>query len=96
MGKDDVISSLKKFKEVKGRRYPIKRIGIFGSVARGDEKGTSDIDIVVELSNQDLFDIIGIKQDLEEAFHCPVDIVSYRKTMNQFLKSRIDREAIYV
>ncbi|MBW1814278.1 MAG: nucleotidyltransferase domain-containing protein [Deltaproteobacteria bacterium] len=95
MGKDDIISSLKKYKEVKGRQYPIKRIGIFGSVARGDIKIKNDLDIVVELAKQDLFDIIGIKHDLEEEFHCSVDIVSYRETMNQFLKSRIDSEAIY-
>jgi len=96
MGKDDIISSLKKYKEIKGRQYSIKRIGIFGSVARGDVKEKSDLDIVVELGKQDLFDIIGIKQDLEEAFHCSVDIVSYRESMNQFLKTRIDSEAIYV
>lgn len=96
MGRDDIISSLIKYKEEKGKRYPIKRIGIFGSIARGDDKENSDLDIVVELAKQDLFDIIGIKQDLEEEFHCPVDIVSYRETMNQFLKSRIDSEAIYV
>lgn len=39
----------------------------------------SDIDIVVELKKQDLFNLIGIKQDLEATLHRPVDIVSYLK-----------------
>ncbi len=56
----------------------------------------SDIDVVVELGKQDLFNIIGIKQDLEEQFSKPVDVISYREKMNQFLKKRIDKEAVYV
>jgi uncharacterized protein len=39
--------------------------------------------------------LVGIKQDLEERLHRSVDIVSYRENMNQFLKKRIDGEAIY-
>jgi predicted nucleotidyltransferase len=43
-----------------------------------------------------MFCLIGIKQDLEEKFHRPVDIVRYRDRMNAFLKKRIDNDAIYV
>jgi predicted nucleotidyltransferase len=56
----------------------------------------SDVDVVVMLGNQDLFNLIGIKQDLEEQLQIPVDIVSYREKMNPYLKRRIDSEAIYV
>jgi len=56
----------------------------------------SDIDIVVELNKPDLFYLVDIKQDLEEKFHRPVDIVRYRDRMNAFLKKRIDKEAVYV
>jgi len=56
----------------------------------------SDIDIVVKLEKQDLFNMIGIKQDLEDALHTQVDIISYRERMNAFLKQRIDKEAVYV
>ena len=56
----------------------------------------SDVDVVVVLGNQDLFNLIGIKQDLEDQLQVPVDVVSYREKMNQHLKSRIDSEALYV
>ena len=56
----------------------------------------SDIDVVVELETQDLFDLIGIKLDLEEQLSQQVDIVSYREKMKEFLKRRIDKEAVYV
>ena len=91
-----IIKRLKKFKEENQSKYHIKRLGIFGSVARNTAVSKSDIDIVVSLSKQDLFEIIGIKQDLEENLHSTVDIVSYRKKMNPFLKKRIDKEAVYV
>ena len=54
-----------------------------------------DIDVVVELENPDLFNLIGIKQDLEERFHCAVAVVRYCEKMNSFLKRRIDQEAVY-
>ena len=47
------------------------------------------------LEKQDLFNLIGIKQDLEEKFGLPVDIVSYREKMNNYLKRRIEDEALY-
>jgi uncharacterized protein len=71
-------------------------MGVFGSLARNDFDSNSDIDIVVELEKQDLFLLIGIKQDIEDEFHKHVDIVSYRERMNTFLKNRINKEAIYV
>jgi predicted nucleotidyltransferase len=54
------------------------------------------VDVVVVLGNQDLFNFIGIKQDLEEQLQLPVDIVSYREEMNQYLKLKFDSEAVYV
>ncbi|MFH1504434.1 MAG: nucleotidyltransferase domain-containing protein [Candidatus Omnitrophota bacterium] len=74
----------------------MERLGVFGSVARDTANENSDIDIVVILKKQDLLEIIGIKQGLEESLKSPVDVVSYREKMNSFLKKRIDKEAIYV
>jgi hypothetical protein len=96
MGKDEVARSLLQYKEMNKDRYQILRLGFFGSAARDSMDEESDIDVVVELSEPDLFKLIGIKQELEEMLHRPVDIVRYRDKMNAFLKRRIDREAVYV
>ena len=96
MKRNEIILSLQRFKEMNQRKYSIKRIGLFGSAARDSMNEQSDIDVVVELETQDLFDFIGIKLDLEEQLSQEVDIVSYRKKMNEFLKRRIDKEAVYV
>jgi len=94
--RDEILSALFKYKKKTQRKYQIQRLGVFGSTARNQMGDSSDIDIVVELEKQDLFYLIGIKQDLEKELHYPIDIVSYRTNMNEFLKNRIDSEAVYV
>ncbi len=96
MKRDEVIRFLRGFKDMNKDKYQIKRLGIFGSAARDTMNESGDIDVVVELTVPDMFMLIGIKQELEEQFHCHVDIIRYRANMNAFLKSRIDREALYV
>ncbi|MBA3018739.1 MAG: nucleotidyltransferase [Desulfobacteraceae bacterium] len=96
MERNEIIRTLRCFMDMNKDRYKIIRIGVFGSAARDSMNEQSDIDVVVELGKQDLFNIIGIKQDLEEQFSKPVDVISYREKMNQFLKKRIDKEAVYV
>jgi predicted nucleotidyltransferase len=95
MNRDDIIEALRHFKEGNQRRYRIEKIGIFGSSARGEMNPESDIDVVVVLEKQDLFNLIGIKQDLEEQLGVPVDVVSYREKMNNHLKRKIEDEALY-
>jgi predicted nucleotidyltransferase len=96
MKRDQIITLLRQFKKQNQNKYNIIKIGLFGSAARDIMCKDSDLDVVVILGKQDLFNLIGIKQDLEEQLHLPVDVISYRLNMNPFLKGRIDTEAIYV
>ena len=50
--KDEIIAALRIFKEEFGEKYGIEKIGLFGSVARGEHKENSDIDVCVKLQNQ--------------------------------------------
>jgi uncharacterized protein len=96
MERAEILKALKEYKKESSEKYGILKIGIFGSAARGTVTEHSDLDIVVNLLEQDLFSLIGIKQELEEHFHSKVDVVSYRLKMDPFLKKRIDQEAVYV
>ncbi|MGB9593902.1 MAG: nucleotidyltransferase family protein [Anaerolineae bacterium] len=96
MTRDDVLRVLARFRDTRRDEYGIVRIGIFGSVARGESTETSDVDVVVELAHPDLLLLAGIKQELEELLHRPVDVVRYRERMNPHLKARIQKEALYV
>ena len=96
MTREDVLTTLARFQRTKRDEYHIRRIGIFGSAARNRLGAASDVDVVVELVEPDLLALVGIKQDLEELLHRPVDVVRYRERLNPFLKRRIEQEAIYV
>ena len=92
----EVLRVLGSRKDVLTSNYGVTKLGIFGSIARDEASKTSDVDVVVEMEKPDLFYMVHIKEELEEALHCPVDIVHYRKRMNDFLKKRIKRDVVYV
>lgn len=95
MDKTEIIEILRSYKKEFAEEYRILDIGIFGSAARDETGINSDVDVVVRISHPDLFTLAGIKDELEERLHRPVDIVTYRENMNQFLKKKIDAEAVY-
>lgn len=92
----EILLYLKEYKELKKDEYHIKKLGIFGSYARGEADENSDIDIVVDFTKPDLLNQVGIMQELREKFHKKVDVIALWKRMNPKLLSRIQRDAIYV
>lgn len=58
-------------------RHHGRRVRLFGSVARGDERRRSDIDLLVDFdAESSLFDVIRLSRELEELLGLPVDVVS--------------------
>ncbi|RJQ66734.1 MAG: nucleotidyltransferase [Desulfobacteraceae bacterium] len=92
---DEALSILRKHKAQFSAAYGVTEIGIFGSLVRGEARPDSDVDVVVKMKKPDLFFMVHIKESLEDDLHRPVDVVRLRERMNPFLKSRIEREAIY-
>src|SRR6266566_2786189 len=51
------------------RRHGVSQVRVFGSYARGQQTGISDVDLLVEFEpRRDLFDLIELKQELEQRF----------------------------
>lgn len=94
--RQEIILLLKDFKMRQAEKYGILKLGIFGSVARGQQTENSDVDIYYEGEAQGLFSLSHMKNELEELLGCPVDIIRLRDRMNQLLRKRIEREGIYV
>jgi predicted nucleotidyltransferase len=96
LSRDAILTELRRLKPVLSLRYGVNRLALFGSFAKGEARPGSDIDVVVELGEPDLFALVHVKEELESKFQCSVDVIPYTELMNSFLKSRIQREAIYV
>ncbi len=61
------------------KHHGVTKAALFGSVARGEVKKNSDIDILVKLKKgKSLFDFVGLKIELEERLGKKVDLVTYR------------------
>jgi len=88
--------------EIKERIIPIlgrsgiKKAAIFGSLAKGEAKTSSDIDILVEIkSDMSLLYYIGIKLELEEALKMRVDLVEY-ETIKPLIREKILNEQVAI
>jgi uncharacterized protein len=58
-------------------RHHANRVRVFGSVARGDDRPDSDIDLLVDFApDSSLFDLMRMARELEELLGHPVDVVS--------------------
>lgn len=78
------------------REYNVQRIGVFGSFIRGDQNPTSDIDILVELSEPiGLFRFVGLEHRLEELLGRDVDLVTPR-ALKSSMKDDVLRQVVYV
>ena len=78
------------------KKHNVKKAGFFGSYARGEEKEKSDIDILIELEKHlSLFDVIGIKLELEKAIEKKIDLVEY-ETIRPELKEIILKDEILI
>jgi len=94
--REEVLALLKTFMERQQAEYRLISIGIFGSLARGEARGDSDVDIVFETNEPNLFRTARMKQDLEELLGRSVDVLQLRGLTNLRLKARIEKEAVYV
>ena len=78
---------LKKEKPFFAEKYGVKELGIFGSFVRGEERGDSDLDILVEFEKPLRLDLIGfieLENHLSDVLGAKTDLV-----MKEDLKPRI-------
>ena len=62
---NEYLTKIRQFKQQFAEKYGIISIGIFGSVARGEQHEESDLDVFVELKDPDPFIMFDIKEELE-------------------------------
>jgi len=92
----EIIEILRDYKARSAEKYGIETLGLFGSVARGEQNEKSDIDVFILLKKPDFFVRMAIKEELEHLFHTEIDLVPIFETMRMLLRNNIKQDAIYV
>lgn len=90
------IEILKRHKGLIKKKYPVKRIGVFGSFARGEGKKGSDVDVLVEFRKTvDFFEFLDLKEYLEQMLERDVDLVT-KKALKPLIRDKILNQVVYV
>jgi hypothetical protein len=80
------------------RSRGVTALYVFGSVARGEARSTSDVDIIVDYdpsSDFNLIDLAGVRRRLSERLGVEVDVVT-RKGIHRRIRDKVLEEAIRV
>ncbi|NSW76530.1 MAG: nucleotidyltransferase domain-containing protein [Candidatus Atribacteria bacterium] len=96
MRREDILRLLAARRNELMRKFRLRKMGLFGSFARGEENAESDVDIAVAMENPDLFALAWLKAELEEILGRKVDILRFRKNMDELLRRRVEKEILYV
>ena len=93
MSRDEIIETLSDCRE-QLRKFGVRRIGVFGSAARGDATEHSDLDFLVELERKTFDAYMDLKFFLEELFGRSVDLV-LADGIKPRLRKTILKETVY-
>jgi len=92
--KNHLMDKIKKMSIPILKRNGVVKAGVFGSVARGEQKKSSDIDILVEFDGS-LLDLVRIERELQEKLGRKVDLLTYN-SISPYLKERILKDEVRI
>ena len=75
------------------KSYGVRSLRLFGSLARGEQQESSDVDVFVEMA-PDLLMMVGLKYYLEELLCAHVDLIRKHRNNDEFLLNEIKKDGI--
>jgi len=96
MTKIAILDFLRSHKDEMHEQFGLKKIGLFGSYVRGEEREDSDIDLVVEIESSNKFrSFFGLKAYLEDALQKNIDL-GIESSLKPIVRKYIKKEIEYV
>jgi len=93
---EEIKSKLEELKPILKEEFKVENIGLFGSYVKGEQKGKSDLDILVEFSETiGLFKFIELEDFLSKELGVKVDLVM-KEVLKPRIKEEILREVVYL
>ena len=93
--KEQILKTLAEDKSELQRQFKVRRLALFGSYARGEQRTDSDVDILVEVDPSIGLDFVTLAERIEKLLGTSVDLVSSRAVNSKAMKF-IEPELIYV
>lgn len=94
MTPQEILEAIDKNRETL-RRLGVRRLGLFGSAARGEATPTSDLDFLVEFERKSFDGYMDLKFFLEDLFGRAVDLV-IKETIKPALRGPILKDVVYL
>jgi hypothetical protein len=91
----NIIDILRGHEQEIKKRFGVKRIGLFGSFARGEEKDSSDVDIMVEFDQPTFDNFMKLVFYLEELFHRKLELVT-PDSLSPYIAPYVKNEVVWV
>lgn len=92
---ESILYKLRVHKPELQRKYPVARLGVFGSYAREEATNESDLDIAVEIDAPMGLNFIEMADEIEALFGIKTDVVPLRSIKAEYLQS-IKKDIKYV
>jgi predicted nucleotidyltransferase len=90
----EIIDQLKSHAQEIKACFGVKRIGLFGSFARGEQKESSDIDVLVEFEKPTFRNFMDLSFYLEDLFGRRVDLVTV-KGLHPRIRPYVEKDVIW-
>lgn len=95
MAKTYTIDEIKNIAVPVAQQYGVERVALFGSYAKGEQKETSDIDLIIKKGNiKGYFAFCGFVNALEERFGKHVDVITYNALEKSMIKDIVNDEVV--
>lgn len=91
---EEIQTTLAEEKPRLAEEYGVAELGVFGSIARGEGTGTSDVDILVTFEKPiGLIRFVGLEQEIEDILGLNVDL-NTKKSLKPWMRDRVEDEVV--